>query len=390
MQEQEIDLTKINQGNVDRIIQKIETSIQQRVEKYGDDDQQVYNLHLKLLQKMKYDRILCKLLNQQALIALQVENFEASLKYLKKAELLTSSVLELKAQTYSNLACYYRKIGKTRTALSYLQQALAIELKNDKSAQLPELYLNLCAVFSSLERHEEATQNIYLSIIMLQHELLLQFLKSNSQIDGDLMKHQNSIDLSLHQISTQQKTRQTEQNSLNKDQQERMQILIVAYHNLGVEMEHLKQNVESKKILKSAYQLSQFSLAQNHPLRQTLGSIVKKHQREDSKDNFQPVVLKPILPKVSLRIQDPRQVQKSGSPHFKSNSKHFSLPKNKSNKGSKEDRNSSSLTSRIEGSKFVRISDLNQEPMVYFDNKEVNNLKELQISLDMINQTTMM
>ncbi|CAD8201733.1 unnamed protein product [Paramecium octaurelia] len=380
MQEYEFDLMKINQGNVDKIIQKIEASIQQRMEKYGDDDQQ----------KLKYDRILCKLLNQQALVALQVENFEITLKYLKKAELITSSVPELKAQTYSNLACYYRKIGKTRTALSYLQQALTIELKNDKSTQLPELYLNLCAVFSSLERHEEATQHIYLSIIMLQHELLLQFLKSNSQIDIDLMKKQNSIDLSLHQFSTEQKTRQSEQNSLNKDQQERMQILIVAYHNLGIEMEHLRQSVESKNILKSAYQLSQFTLTQNHPLRQTLGCIIKQHQREDSKDNFQPVTLKPILPKVSLRSSDARQVKKSGSPHFLSNSKHFSLPKNKSIKGSKDDRNSSSLTSRIEGSKFVKVNDLNHEQLVCLDNKEVINLKELQISLDMINQSTMM
>ncbi|CAD8189661.1 unnamed protein product [Paramecium pentaurelia] len=381
MQEQEFDLTKINQGNVDRIIQQIETSIQQRVEKYGEDDQK----------KLTYDRILCKLLNQQALIALQVENFESSLKYLKKAELLTSSVPELKAQTFSNLACYYRKIGKTRIALSYLQQALAIELKNEKSTQIPELYLNLCAVLSSLERHEEATQHIYLSIIMLQHELLLQFLKQNQQIDIELIKKQNSIEQATQQVNSQQKSRQFDQNNLNKNQQERIQILIVAYHNLGVEMEHLKQRIESKNIIKSAYQLSQFSLPLNHPLRQTLGSIIKKNERADSKDNFQPVTLKPILPKLNLRFQDLKQIQKNGSPHQIQTNKHYSLPKDKSYKGSKEDkRNGSSLTTRIEGTKFIRINDQNHEVIFSLENNDVINLRDLQITLDTVNQTTIM
>lgn len=37
----------------------------------------------------------------------------------------------LRAVTYNNLACYYRRSGKLRSALQYLQQALDIEIKSE-------------------------------------------------------------------------------------------------------------------------------------------------------------------------------------------------------------------------------------------------------------------
>lgn len=55
---------------------------------------------------------------------LHKENFEQTLDYLRKAELVAGSSNNLKATTYNNLACYYRRTGKARTALSYLIQAL--------------------------------------------------------------------------------------------------------------------------------------------------------------------------------------------------------------------------------------------------------------------------
>ncbi|CAD8105863.1 unnamed protein product [Paramecium sonneborni] len=379
MQEYEIDLTKMNQGNIDTIINQLETNIKQRQLKYGDEDSRM----------LKYNQVLCKLLNQQALIALQVQNFQITKKYLKKAELITSYVPELKAQTFSNLACYYRKIGKTRTALQYLQQALSIELKNETTTLLPELYLNICAVLSSQERHEDARQHIYLSIIMLQHELLLQFLKQSQQSSKDIFQKLNSFDQSNQQVKSQLKCIQTEQINLNKEQKERIQILIVAYHNLGVEMEHLKQSLESKNIFRSAYQLSQISLTLNHPLRQTLGSIIQKYDSNNSKDNFESVILKPILPKLNLKSQDFKQVYKSNSPKFVTTKKHQSLPKNKSNIGSKEEKkNFSSDRTKKEGQKFVKNNDQNQENMQSLENKDIINLRELYITLDTVNQNT--
>lgn len=79
-----------------------------------------------------------------------IEKFDATLEFLKKAEVLGQNSLELRAITYNNMACYYRRIGKLRTALNYLQQALALETKIEKSQTLADTHLNICAVYSQL------------------------------------------------------------------------------------------------------------------------------------------------------------------------------------------------------------------------------------------------
>ena len=53
-----------------------------------------------------------------------------------------------KATTFNNLACFYRRTGKLRTALSYLLNALDLELNIDNIPTLADTHLNLCAVLS--------------------------------------------------------------------------------------------------------------------------------------------------------------------------------------------------------------------------------------------------
>jgi tetratricopeptide (TPR) repeat protein len=53
-----------------------------------------------------------------------------------------------RAITYNNLACFYRRTGKLRTALNYLQQALDIEIKSENPQSLADTHLNMCAVLS--------------------------------------------------------------------------------------------------------------------------------------------------------------------------------------------------------------------------------------------------
>jgi hypothetical protein len=43
-----------------------------------------------------------------------------------------------------------------------------MELKIDQPRTLPDTHLNLCAVLSQLDRHEDALQHVMLSIILLQ------------------------------------------------------------------------------------------------------------------------------------------------------------------------------------------------------------------------------
>ena len=65
---------------------------------------------------------MCEYLNLAAMMHLQKEKLELTLDYLRKAELVARDSLALRATTYNNLACYYRRTGKLRTALSYLIQ----------------------------------------------------------------------------------------------------------------------------------------------------------------------------------------------------------------------------------------------------------------------------
>jgi hypothetical protein len=71
---------------------------------------------------------LCTMLNHQGIVALQRSELSVSLNYLKRAEhyCVTDSQ---RVSTFNNLACFYRKTGKLRIALNYLQQALTIELR---------------------------------------------------------------------------------------------------------------------------------------------------------------------------------------------------------------------------------------------------------------------
>ena len=55
------------------------------------------------------------------MIFLKKERFDVSLEFLKKAEILSEKLHRFKSITLNNLACYYRRKGKLRTSLNYLQ-----------------------------------------------------------------------------------------------------------------------------------------------------------------------------------------------------------------------------------------------------------------------------
>jgi hypothetical protein len=50
--------------------------------------------------------------------------------------------------TFNNMACYYRRIGKMRTALNFLQRALTIESRLQRPETQADTHLNICAVLS--------------------------------------------------------------------------------------------------------------------------------------------------------------------------------------------------------------------------------------------------
>jgi tetratricopeptide (TPR) repeat protein len=72
---------------------------------------------------------LCEICNILAVYYLKKEDVNSALDLLKKSEELCENNELGQAMTFNNMACYYRRIGKMRSALNFLQQALTIEAK---------------------------------------------------------------------------------------------------------------------------------------------------------------------------------------------------------------------------------------------------------------------
>jgi len=114
---------------------------------------------------------------------LQKEDFKLCQDLLKKAELFADGNDRMKAITFNNFACLFRKTNKLRNALNYLEMALALEYtclndyEDTVSAGLIisnpcEIHLNICAILSQLGKHDLALHHAMKALILIQDELL--------------------------------------------------------------------------------------------------------------------------------------------------------------------------------------------------------------------------
>ena len=109
---------------------------------------------------------------------LQKEDFKICKELLSKAELFTENNKRLKAITFNNYACLFKKTNKLRNALSYLEQALDLEYTCLNNAQEfvedslkvsnpCEIHLNICAILSQMEKHELALHHAMKALILI-------------------------------------------------------------------------------------------------------------------------------------------------------------------------------------------------------------------------------
>jgi tetratricopeptide (TPR) repeat protein len=141
---------------------------------------------------------------------LQKNNMKGAHDLLKRAEQVSEKSDLDRAITWNNLACYYRRMGKLRTAVTFLERALAIEehIRNEDAAQT---LLNLCATLSQLQRHADALYHAQSALIRI-YEILSPLMLSGK-------------------LST---------NGHGDEKHEQVTVLCIAYHNLAVEHEYLK------------------------------------------------------------------------------------------------------------------------------------------------------
>lgn len=210
---------------------------------FGADSDEVWNA-CKTVGEM------CNLL---AMTYLQQEDFNMVLELLKKAEILTERDLPGRAATYNNLACYYRRQGKLHSALQYLQKALKIESKLSNVQNAADTHINACAVLSQLGRHQSALEHAQNALILLQEELLSPPGNDNA----------------------------------TPPQADRIAVLAIAYHNIGVEQEFLKRYEQSMLSYRKGVEVAERYLGPKHAicitLRNSLLAAKKAAMKEEMK-----------------------------------------------------------------------------------------------------------
>jgi tetratricopeptide (TPR) repeat protein len=173
--------------------------------------------------------------------------FDQCLALLRKAEAITApgnfstkAAAPLQVLTLNNLGCCYRKLGKPRAALRYLQEAAriggAIGEGADRSSKeattvvvnLSVTHLNLCAIQSQLGRHELALEHAQAAIFHAQDELV--------RLEEDDGTRGRRLD--------------------DGAREEKLVSLAVAYHNLAVELEFNGRGDASLQWFRKALELA--------------------------------------------------------------------------------------------------------------------------------------
>lgn len=182
---------------------------------------------------------MCNLL---AMTYLQQEDYAMVLELLKKAEILTERDQAGRAVTFNNMACYYRRQGKLHSALTYLQKALKIEARLERVDNPADTHLNMCAVLSQLCRHAGALEHAQSALILLQEELFTGPGAVGASSGGAPVSHK--VD--------------------------RIAVLGIAYHNIGVEQEFLKRYEQSMHSYRKGVEIAETHLGNEHGITITL------------------------------------------------------------------------------------------------------------------------
>jgi tetratricopeptide (TPR) repeat protein len=209
-------------------LEAVEQALIIRKDEFGVDSEQV---------ELTCNR-LCELCNLLGMKYLEREDYGLALDLLKRAELLSEHNDTSRAVTLNNFSCYYRRVGKFRTALKFLERALLFE---DESA---DTHLNLCAVLSQMGRHTEAAEHAMQAVILLQ-ENTIEYLS-------------------------------------NLGSEDRSSVLAIAFHNLAVEYEFLKRMPEALKFYHKAVVYARQHLPPDHKLIPSLESILATATQQSS------------------------------------------------------------------------------------------------------------
>jgi tetratricopeptide (TPR) repeat protein len=208
-------------------------------------------------------KVVGEMCNLLAMTYLQQEDFGMVLELLKKAEILTERDPSGRAVTFNNLACYYRRQGKLHASLQYLQKALKIESRLQEVANPADTHLNACAVLSQLGRHQSALEHAQSALILLQEELFRGVNPAPASGSGG-----GGAD------------------EPEPPKADRIAVLAIAYHNIGVEQEFLHKFDQSLSSYRKGVEVGERYLGPDHSITVTLrNSCVAARRAIVSKDS---------------------------------------------------------------------------------------------------------
>eukprot|EP00164_Ancoracysta_twista_P004931 GFYU01006705.1.p1 GENE.GFYU01006705.1~~GFYU01006705.1.p1 ORF type:complete len:274 (+),score=39.99 GFYU01006705.1:95-916(+) len=188
--------------------------------------------------------------NSVAMDCVQKDQFKVAYNLLKKAELLTeprlafgdnTQRLKLRAITFNNMGCFYKRRSKLHTAIQYLEKALKIEVTTPQVDNPAGTHLNLCACLSELGKHRDAKEHALCALELLENEKT--YLPAGSETASSMES-----------------------------------MLAVAHHNLAVQRESLGEVDGALESYTQALEVAESQLGASSPFTQAMKASLKDAQ----------------------------------------------------------------------------------------------------------------
>ena len=207
---------------------------------------------------------LIKLLNKLAVQSIRDGQYDECISYLGRALKLSEPdavphLEHYRILTLNNASCCHRRLGNTQLALKYAKDALDVGFQTRDDKSLACSHLNACSVLSQAGRHEEALRHARDAV-----NASLQALRTSQEDPTSMLDYKEGQDL-----DDEEKAR------LN---QEQLATLCIAYHNAGVEFEHLGRK-ECMQLYRRALNLAEMHLPRKRKMAAKFRSSLQSAQR---------------------------------------------------------------------------------------------------------------
>lgn len=159
--------------------------------------------------------------------------------------------LKLLAITYNNLSCFYKRKGLMKMALQHAEKARAIEEQAPEVDNPATTLLNLCAILSCLGRHREALAHAHKALEVWESgprppATPPAAVPDDATADGSAEPAEPVVKATI-------------------SDEGRSSVLAICYHNMAIELEHLKEYEKARACHAEAVKVCEKEVGKAHP-----------------------------------------------------------------------------------------------------------------------------